>query len=249
MMHNLCVSEASFTRVPQYKLYNLIRDMDVAQNFYPSSANELCDNYDPIYPSDTDTKVERKAETVSSELRTRSTEFDLVTIDMSLYKDIMANRHAHKIFESMSDKPHSLIWLYKEHDRKVKGPCTAQEMDDLFMSSEFKDTSLVRKYTDKEYHPVSTLIKRYIHKIILSDRVKYNSRIQVLDDMSLLKSSFRRKHDRFTKSDKKNNARDDRIVSEPVRPSLYFLQEIENMENENNSDSETELVTRERSRR
>lgn len=156
--------------------------------------------------------------------------FSRMTIDKTVYVDIITNRNKHNIFlELENDDPTAKKWHYMDDNGNLFGPFSTVQMNDFFQFFKLTENCKVKKnFEHDDYVPMKLIIKRYYKKIIAE-----NLNIEKGSKKSLSKKTQEfRKGDKVSVGSKKkkesfrNHGRVQRVLSHEVKPNLYFLDEI-----------------------
>lgn len=157
-----------------------------------------------------------------------------ITIDNSIYQDILANRQRHDIFNSLdADSPDEVLWFYKpsaEEGSQTEGPFTSRQMDELFQQDRLGEDHYLRKEEDEDFIPFAVVLKRYYKKLAME---KQNAQPRKSNDLTVKLSFLNPEAVTFSKRahQKRHSAiltgqRMNRVLSHEVKPNLSFLDEI-----------------------
>ena len=93
--------------------------------------------------------------------------FSRISIDRSVYVDIIGNRKKHDIFLTLEQEdPDDRKWHYLDEREIIRGPFSARQMNDFFIFDKIGDRAMVKEsYKDDDFFPLKLLIKRYYKKI------------------------------------------------------------------------------------
>lgn len=167
-----------------------------------------------------------------------------VTVDAKLLKDVFGDREKHKVFSEVDGRPDLLTWAY-EDGPELAGPYTGLEMDELFAQYQINPLTVIKRFGDEKRCTVGDIVKKYVKTLILANKSQFKHLIR--SPPTRMKSVT----PKFADDDaisvpQKPGRRDSRIVSEPVRPCLFFLDAAEHL-HDGDSDDEPK-PTRVRSR-
>ena len=156
--------------------------------------------------------------------------FSRMTIDKTVYVDIITNRNKHNIFLDLeTDDPTLKKWHYMADNGNIYGPFSTIQMNDFFQFFKLTEDCKVKKnFEHDDYVPIKLIIKRYYKKILAE-----NLNIEKSSKKSLSKKTQEfRKGDKISINSKKkkesfrNHGRVQRVLSHEIKPNLYFLDEI-----------------------
>ena len=174
--------------------------------------------------------------------------FSRMTIDQTVYGDIVTNRKKHDIFldletEDVKEKK----WHYMDEKGNIYGLYSSQQMNDLFRFFKLNEKCRVkRNYVDDDYVPLKIIIKRY-YKKILSENLNIDKGAQKA--LSKKTQEFRKGSKlEINKGQKKesfrNQGRVQRVLSEAIRPDLYFMNNINEQDESDSDDDEPQTRMR-----
>lgn len=153
-----------------------------------------------------------------------------ITIDKSIYQDILTNRQKHDIFGSLdADLPEEVVWFYKAEGEEIDGPLSARQMDELFHQDKLSEDHYVRKEDEEDFIPFSVILKRYYKKLAME---KQNIQPRKSNDLTVKLSFLNPEAVTFSKKHQKRHSailsgqRMNRVLSHEVRPNLSFLDDI-----------------------
>lgn len=156
--------------------------------------------------------------------------FSRMTIDKTVYIDIMTNRKKHNIFLDLeTEDPDEKKWHYMDDKDNIYGPMSTRQMNDYFQLFKFNEDYRVKKiYDNDDYVPLKLIIKRY-YKKILSENLNIDK--GKLRPLSKKTQEFKRGnkialHKQNHKENYKSEGRVQRVLSHEVKPNLYFLDDI-----------------------
>lgn len=154
--------------------------------------------------------------------------FSRISIDRSVYVDIMANRKKHDIFLLLdTEDPDAKKWHYIDSGEIIRGPFSSRQMNDFFLLNKIDDRIMIKEnFKNDDFIPFKLIVKRYYKKI--TEEVEEAKRRK--PDLKNRTRQF--KAGEFVPIKKKrmeNNhyyGRMDRVLTQEVRPTnLYFLEE------------------------
>lgn len=166
--------------------------------------------------------------------------FSRITIDKTVYMDIIKNRKKHNVFLDLEDEDiKEKKWHYKDEKDNIYGPYSSEKMNDFFQLYKLTERFKVKqKHKNDDFIPFKILIKRYYKKIISENLDIEKSRSRTLSK----KTQEFRKGDRIKSKNKNkresfvNQGRVQRVLSDEVKPNLYFLDNI--IEEDSDSDDD-----------
>ena len=153
-----------------------------------------------------------------------------MSMDRSVYVDIVSNRKKHNIFLELEDEdPNLKKWHYLDEKEIIRGPFSSAQMNDFFMLNKLQEKSQVKEaYKNDDFIPFKLLIKRY-YKKITSDMEEGKKRRPDLKNgtKNFKKGDLLKLPKRQMKENFKNQGRMERVLTQEVRPSnLYFLDDL-----------------------
>ena len=185
--------------------------------------------------SSSDMNVSRRKGTSQS----FNSEFSQITLNKSAYDKIAKNPHQHDIFLDIDkDDSQTRKWFIRERSNKIKGPFTGIQMNDLFKLGHLIPDSYVRDDLSVEFFPLKLIVRKY-YKMMVAEGLDVKSKTK-----KEKKEGMKRGSCFVFKQNMNLETRKQRVLSQEVRPNLYFLDNI--AEEESGSEDEV-IVTRNRS--
>ena len=175
--------------------------------------------------------------------------FSRMTIDQTIYGDIITNRKKHDIFLALeTEDSKEKKWHYMDEKGNIYGLYSSLQMNDLFRFFKLNEKCKVkRNYVDDDYVPLKLIIKRYYKKILSENlnidkgaKTALSKKTQEFRKGSKIEIAKGQKKESF-----KNQGRVQRVLSEAVRPNLVFLDDI--IEEGDSDDEDDQPQTRIRS--
>ena len=182
--------------------------------------------------SSSDMNTSRRRDTSKS----FNSEFSQITLNKSAYDKIAKNPSQHDIFLTI-DKDNAQIrkWFIRERTDKIKGPFTGIQMNDLFKLGHLTPDTFVRDDLSVEFYPLKLIVRKY-YKMLVAEGL--DPKTSVKKERSKRASCF------VFKQNMNLETRKQRVLSQEIKPNLYFLDNI--AEEESGSEDEP-IVTRNRS--
>lgn len=193
---------------------------------YPSASHDTHDELIHALPIERNRSSPKQSPTDFKSQLLDNFDNYIVTIDTGLCAEVMDSRTQHRVFSELDGRPDLLVWSYK-HEEDIYGPYTGAEMDEMFANRNLDQCVLIKRLVDQKYCNLAQFVKQYVRAYILSNKAKYGYLIHSPPHSNAKRSSFDAMDDSRSKPLQKPGRRDSRIVSEPVRPSLFFLDGIE----------------------
>jgi hypothetical protein len=174
--------------------------------------------------------------------------FSRITIDKTVYLDIIKNRKKHNIFLDLEEEDiKEKKWHYKDEKDNIFGPYSSEKMNDFFQLYKLTEKFKVKeKHRNDDFIPFKILIKRYYKKILAENLDIEKSRSRTLSK----KTQEFRKGDRIKNNNKNkkesfvNQGRVQRVLSDEVKPNLYFLDNIIEEESDSEDDGDDPKVSK-----
>lgn len=214
----------------------------------------------PLQPANLErieTIVSKQSEIVDNQSQIEKTlslcsAFSRVTIDKNIYIDIIKNRKAHNIFLDLAEKGENIDekqWHYMDDKDNIFGPFSTQQMNDFFKLFKLNEKFKVKKKFDSDdFIPFKVLIKRYYKKMLAEKLDIEKTRSRALSKKTV---EFRKGDLVKTKKNQiekfSSQGRVTRVLSEEVKPNLYFLGDIEEEESDSEEEEDYKPKTRIRS--
>jgi hypothetical protein len=154
--------------------------------------------------------------------------FSRISIDRSVYIDIVGNRKKHDVFLTLEEEDKDAKkWHYIDDKEIIRGPFSSLQMNDFFIFNKINDKIQIKEsYVNDDFIPFKQIIKRYYRKITAE-----------MEEAKRRKPDLKNRTREFkigeyinTKTKKRESmnyhGRMDRVLTHEVRPSnLYFLEE------------------------
>lgn len=153
-----------------------------------------------------------------------------LSIDRSVYVDIVSNRKKHNIFLELEEEdPGVRKWYYTDDKEIIRGPFSSQQMNDFFVLNKLQESFHVKEsYKNDDFIPFKLIIKRYYKKITAEMEESKKRRPDLKNGTKNFKrGDLLKLPKRHMKENFKNQGRMERVLTQEVRPTnLYFLDDL-----------------------
>ena len=146
--------------------------------------------------------------------------FSEIGISHAKYLEILADRENRNVFSNLCGNENTKVkmWFYKTNDKRTFGPCTAEQMDELFRTGIIGEEAGVQGPTDFEFIDFRLILRRFLKHIQVEEKeAKDGKKLSI------------KKEEKIRNQAKTTGLlieRKYRVLSLEVRPNLSFLDDI-----------------------
>lgn len=155
--------------------------------------------------------------------------FSRVSVDQTLYNDIITNRKKHNLFLQLEEDDTTVRkWYYLDETQTIHGPFNTIQMNDFFIFNKLTVNFKVKEsYKNDDFIPIKYLIKRYSKKLIAETEEGNRRKPELKNRTKNFKKGNLLKGPVKFKENFKNQGRVERGFSDaPHFSHNYFLDEL-----------------------
>ena len=155
--------------------------------------------------------------------------FSRVSVDQTLYNDIITNRKKHNLFLQLEEEDlNSKKWYFLDEEQMIHGPFNTIQMNDFFIFNKLTVNFKVKEaYKNDDFIPFKYLIKRYSKKLIAETEEGNKRKPELKNRTKNFKKGDLVKGPVKFKENFKTQGRMERGLSDaPLYTPNYFLDEL-----------------------